>query len=115
MNRLLALTVFLLGVATPAVAAHGPAPRDTVVLRVGDTLTVEDAPIGCQVVERKGRPSVDCRRAGQLAGTYMTAFDARRARVARFRSDDTARVVFTARHRGAARRCDHGGEVGRGR
>jgi hypothetical protein len=113
MTRFLLVAVVLLGVATIAMAlrsspsAHADA-ADSVVMRVGDTMQVEGAKIGCQVAKRDGRPVVDCRRAGKLEGTFTALFDERRVRVARFRSSDTARVVFTAKHRGQARKCKGG-------
>jgi hypothetical protein len=85
--------------------AHGDSAQ-TVVLGVGDVMEVEGAEIGCKVVRRDGRLVIDCRRAGSLAGTYGTLFDERRVRVARFKSSDTAKVVFKAKHRGSAKRCD---------
>jgi hypothetical protein len=48
---------------------------------------------------------MDCRRAGALKGTYGTLLSARRARVVQYRSNTVAKVVFTATHRGGARRC----------
>jgi hypothetical protein len=118
MTRLLLAAVVLLAFATIALALRSGSSaradaRQTVVLNVGDSMKVEGAPIGCQVAERDGRAVVDCRRAGRLKGTYMTLFDERRIRVARFRSSDTAKVVFTAKHRGRARRCDDGGKATR--
>jgi hypothetical protein len=102
--------VVLAGLAALTLAVRdGRAAGPTVVLKVGDTMQVEGVPIGCKVAERGGRAVLDCRRGGRLAGTYGTLLDDRRARVARFRSSDTAEVVFTARHRGKARRCDERG------
>jgi hypothetical protein len=113
MTRLLIAAAFLLGVATGMLALRGTGSAsadqgNAIVMRVGDTMQVEGAPIGCQVDRRDGRPVVDCRRAGKLAGTYGTFFDERRVRVARFQSSDTATVEFTAKHRGRSRRCDRG-------
>lgn len=110
MTRIVLVSVVLVAFSALALALRGGAlasadAPQAVVLRVGDTMTVENADIGCQVVERDGRPVIDCRRAGRHKGTYMTLFDDRRVRVARFRSQDTAKVVFTAKHRGKARRC----------
>jgi hypothetical protein len=102
----LALTVVWLSLRGEG-AARGDA-KQTVVMRVGDVMEVEGAPIGCQVARRSGRAVIDCRRGGRLAGTYGTLFDERRVRVTRFRSSDTAKVVFKAKHRGRARRCDSG-------
>jgi hypothetical protein len=82
-----------------------PGVPQQVVLRVGDTLRVEGAPMGCQVTERGGRPVMECRRDGSLAGTYGTFVTDRSVRVARFRSSGTARVIFTARHGGGWRAC----------
>ena len=112
MTRLLALTTLAMGLALAVLALQeGPARGDaaeTVVLGVGDVMEVEGAPIGCRVARRDGRAVIDCRRAGKLAGTYGTLFDSRRVRVTRFKSSDTAKVVFKAKHRGSARRCDDG-------
>jgi hypothetical protein len=83
--------------------AADPAPT---VLKVGDRVTVEGEPLGCRVARQDGRVVVDCRRGGQLAGTYGTMIDARKAQVVRYRSDAVAKVVFTATHRGGARRCE---------
>jgi hypothetical protein len=115
MTRLALLAVVLAGAAILALGLRPGAPAradgPTVVMRVGDTMQVEGAPIGCQVVKRGDRAVLDCRRGGRLAGTYGTLLDERRARVARFRSSDTAEVVFTARHRGKARRCEERGRT----
>jgi hypothetical protein len=90
--------------ALGARAQTGPAPT-TVTVQVGDAMVVKDAAIGCQVVQRSGRPMIDCRRAGRLRGTYATLLTDRRAEIARFRSDRAAKVIFTARHHGGAHRC----------
>ena len=114
MTRFLLLSILVLALAVAGLALRGEGSARgsgaaSVVLRVGDTMKVEGAPIGCQVTQRSGRVVVDCRRAGRLAGTYGTLLDERRVRVARFRSSDTAKVVFKARHRGEARRCHDSG------
>jgi hypothetical protein len=111
MTRYLLLSIVVLALVMLGLALRGEGSArgdsvTSVVLRVGDTMTVEGAPIGCQVTRRNGRVVIDCRRAGRLAGTYATLLDERHVRVARFRSSDTAKVVFKARHRGKARRCD---------
>jgi hypothetical protein len=113
MTRSLALSTIVLGAAVlgPALGGEGAARGDSaaaVVLGVGDTMKVDGAPIGCQVTRRSGDIVIDCRRAGRLAGTYGTLFDEHRVRVARFRSSASAKVVFKARHRGEAHRCDGG-------
>jgi hypothetical protein len=109
MSRILArATLALLVVAALGLrgdgAASGDAPR-TVVLGVGDVMQVDGVPIGCQVNQRDERIVVECRRDGRLKGTYVSIFDTRHVRVARFRSRDEAAIVFEARHRGRARMC----------
>jgi hypothetical protein len=111
MTRLLLVLTVVLGLAVLGLVLRGGAPArgdaaSTVVMKVGDVMEVEGAPIGCQVSRRDGRVVIDCRRAGRLAGTYGTLFDERRVRVTRFRSSDTAKVVFKAKHKGRAHRCD---------
>jgi hypothetical protein len=103
----LALTAFGLSLRGEG-SARGAAGQ-TVVMQVGDVMEVDGAPIGCKVTRRRERIMIDCRRAGRLAGTYGTLFDERRVRVTRFRSSDTAKVVFKAKHRGRAHRCDETG------
>lgn len=109
MTRLLLLTTVALAIGLVALALRGGAAQGdtarTVVLGVGDVMEVDGAPIGCQVTRRDGRVVIDCRRAGQLEGTYGTLLDERRVRVARFRSSDTAKVVFKAKHKGRPHRC----------
>jgi hypothetical protein len=112
MRRLLALTAAVL---TGAAATMAVAPRDgadaassaqqPVVLKVGDRVTVEGQPMGCRVARQDGQTVVDCRRAGQLAGTYGTMLSARKAMVVRYRSNTVAKVVYTATHGGGSRRC----------
>lgn len=83
-----------------------PAPAVTqAVLRVGDTIRVEGAAMGCQVTRRGGRPVIECRRDGRLSGTYGTFMSDRTLKVARFRSSRTAQTILTARHGGAWRAC----------
>jgi hypothetical protein len=107
--RLAASAVLLAGVgALPVLGgahAQGAPDRATVTLRAGDKMVVEGGSVGCQVIVRGGRPVVDCRRAGALRGTYGTLISERRAEIARFRSSRTAKVIFTAKHYGGARRC----------
>jgi hypothetical protein len=85
--------------------AAGRAGSDSTVLKVGDRVTIDGEPIGCRVARQGGHVVMDCRRGGELAGTYGTMLSARRARVVRFRDNSVAKVVFTAEHGGAARRC----------
>jgi hypothetical protein len=112
MRRLVATTsAALAGAAAMLVVA----PRDgagaadrapAVVLKVGDRVTIEGQPLGCRVARQGGHPVVDCRRGGQLAGTYGTVLSAHRAMVVRYRSNTVGKVVFTAPHGGGARRCE---------
>ena len=94
-------------VSTPVVPVPGvPVPAVTqAVLRVGDTIRVEGATMGCQVTRRGGRPVIECRRDGKLSGTYGTFMSDRTLKVARFRSSRTAQTILTARHGGAWRAC----------
>jgi hypothetical protein len=112
MRRLLATTAAVLAGATATLAL---APRDgadaagspqPIVLKVGDHVAVEGQPLGCRVARQDGRTVMDCRRGGELAGTYGTMLSARKAEVVRYRSDTVAKVVFTATHGGGARRCE---------
>jgi hypothetical protein len=75
------------------------------VLKVGDTMRVEDGSLGCQVTRRGGRTVIECRPAGALRGRYGTFLSDRTVSVARFRTRRTAQVVFTARHKGGWRAC----------
>jgi hypothetical protein len=95
------------GAAAPP-AAPAPAQPHQVVLRPGDTMRVEGAPLTCQVSLRAGRATVECRRTGGARGTYGTFLDARTATVARFHSSTTAQTVFRARHHGDWTACTTG-------
>ena len=95
-----------LPVPTPSVpGVPAPAAVPQTVLRVGDTLRVEGAAMGCQVTERGGRPVIECRRDGSLSGTYGTFMSDRTLTVARFRSSSTAQTILTARHGGGWKAC----------
>jgi hypothetical protein len=98
-TRVMAAALVILALAATTLAVRGAGDAS------GDTMEVEGAPVGCQVSRRDDRIALECRRAGKLKGTYVTIFDGRRVRVARFRSSDEAQVVFEARHRGRARMC----------
>ena len=110
-----ALTV-LLGAVLSAAGVFGlheldarAAGSETLVLALGDRARVEGGDVGCRVTRVAGarsRLQLDCRRAGPLRGTYGTFFDEERVLVVRFLDSRTARVVFRARHEGAAGRCD---------
>jgi hypothetical protein len=90
-------------VVDPAIAA--PGVPHLVTLRVGDTMVVEDAEVGCQIGLRNEQVVVECRRDGQVRGTYMTLIGKRGAKLARFRSADAAKVIVGARHGGGWRAC----------
>jgi hypothetical protein len=100
---LLAVGATVLGVSA-GTAAHAQDPA-TYVLKLGDTVRVEGAAVGCQAVRRGGDVVIDCRRGGPLAGSYGAFLGERRITVARFQANTTGRVVFSARHGGRARRC----------
>jgi hypothetical protein len=95
-----------LPVPVPTVTAvPTPPAAPQLVLKVGDTLRVEGAAMGCQVTRRGGRPTIECRRAGPLAGTYGTFMSDRKVIVARFRARRTAQTILTARHGGRWHAC----------
>jgi hypothetical protein len=101
-------SVLLGGVGTVAVVSHGSgnaAADSPIVLKLGDQVQVEGQPVGCRVARQNGAVVVDCRRAGALAGTYGTMLSSHKAMIVRFRSNTVGKVVFTATHRGGARRC----------
>lgn len=110
MRRTLAAlaTVLLAGVGAVAAVPHegaNAAADAPIVLKIGDQVQVEGQPVGCRVARQSGAVVVDCRRAGALAGTYGTMLSSRKAMIVRFRSNTVGKVVFTATHRGGARRC----------
>jgi hypothetical protein len=95
--------------ATAAVVPHDGANAATsspVVLKIGDRVSVEGQPVGCRVARQDGSVVMDCRRAGALAGSYGTMLSGRKATVVRYRSNNVAKVVYTAAHGGGARRCE---------
>jgi hypothetical protein len=91
--------------ALPAPAVPDPAVVPQTVLKIGDTIRVEGAAVGCQVTRRGGRPVLECRRDGSPSGTYGTFMSDRKVTVARFRSSRTAQTILTARHGGDWRAC----------
>jgi hypothetical protein len=86
-------------------ASVTPGVPHLVNLAVGDTIVVEEAGVGCQINLRNGQPAIECRRAGDVSGTYMTLITKHGAKLARFRSADAAKVIVGARHRGGWRAC----------
>lgn len=93
-----------LAISAPDRPAAAAAPAD-VVLKQGDRVRVDGEPLGCRVATKDASTVLDCRRGGELAGSYGTMLSTRKAMVVRFRSNQEAKVVFTARHRGSAHRC----------
>src|SRR5215218_7425983 len=91
------------------VALAGPkAESAPVLLDVGDRVQLVEGNVGCRVARPSAlerRAGLDCRRAGALRGTYGIFMGDRKVVVVRFVSARTAKVVFTANHAGAARRC----------
>src|SRR5436305_5372320 len=102
MKRLSALAFFavLLG-SVPAYtlgATSGSSSR-VITANVGDIVRVAGAgDVGCRVIHRNGFETLDCRRAGPLAGTYGTLFNKREVLVVRFKDAKTAKVVVEPRH-----------------
>jgi hypothetical protein len=88
----------------PLPPAQLPVPQQ-LLMRVGDTVRVEGVDIGCQVAQHDGEVMFECRRLTNVAGTYGTFIGNKRALVARFRSSETARVIFAAKQRGGWKAC----------
>lgn len=83
-------------------------------LQVGDVVRVSGVPIGCKVIRRTEQPAgrfLDCRRAGPLAGTYGAVVGSRRLMVVKFRSGQSAQVVFTATQGGDSKTCRQSGKA----
>jgi hypothetical protein len=99
-----AVSPLTFGTGASAQEPVSPAPQQFM-LRLGDTMQVQGAPLRCQVTSRTGRPTVECRRTGGLKGTYGMFFDSRKAVVARFHSATSAQTVFQARHHGDWTAC----------
>jgi hypothetical protein len=74
-------------------------------MRLGDAVRVEGVDVGCQVAQHDGEVMFECRRLTNVAGTYGTFIGNKRALVARFRSGETARVIFAAKQRGGWKAC----------
>ena len=77
-------------------------------VRPGDRIRVMGAPVGCRVVRLRefgGRVVVDCRRAGELEGTYGTLLTAREAVLVRFESGKTAKRVAVGVHELSSKQC----------
>jgi hypothetical protein len=108
---------FLLAVVTTAtvcalaIARTGndaQAASDEVRVSLGDTVQVDEAPVGCRVTRlaRYGnRVFLDCRRGGRLVGSYGTYFGEKDVLVVRFVGPRKAKTVLHARHEGEVTRC----------
>jgi hypothetical protein len=105
------VAAFIAGALTgPGGPAGAQVPGiEPLTLDLGDRVRVDGAGIGCRVTRLSqygGRTFLDCRRSGPLAGTYATLLGEREIAVIRFVKTRTAKVVFTARHRGGHLRCE---------
>ncbi|MFL6031136.1 MAG: hypothetical protein ACJ74D_14045 [Gaiellaceae bacterium] len=79
-----------------------------IVVRAGDEIRVLGAPVGCRVVHMRGfagRLVVDCRRTGNLRGTYGTLLSGREVGLVRFESDHTGKLLYRAAQYGSIRKC----------
>jgi hypothetical protein len=113
-KRLLLISVFVAAIAACGsfagnlAAGVAQTPNTVIEARLGDRISVVDAPIGCRVARLSqlgGRVAVDCRRAGPLRGTYGTLFTAREAALVQFESRRKAKRIAVATHEGEIRRC----------
>ena len=109
---LIAVVVSAMSLVAVATAVHEGDARassgEMLVLSPGDRFRLDEAPIGCRIARLPGhgrQAFVDCRRAGQLEGTYGTYFGKSKVVVVRYLDARTARVVYQARHEDAADRC----------
>jgi hypothetical protein len=109
-----ALVVAIVATATLSVLAitragsEARAASDVVRVSLGDTVRVDEAPVGCRVtrLSRYGnRVFLDCRRGGRLAGSYGTYFGEKEVLVVRFVGPRKAKTVLHARHEGEVARC----------
>jgi hypothetical protein len=71
----------------------------TVTIDVGDIIRVSGARIGCVVTRKAAKKVIDCRRAGELSGTYGTVISERNALVVRFEDTGRGKIVFSAKHK----------------
>jgi hypothetical protein len=67
-------------------------------LKLGDIAQVAGARIGCAVRRQDGYAALDCRRIGPLRGSYGAVLTGRKLQVVRFKSQKTAKIVFSAQH-----------------
>jgi hypothetical protein len=101
-GRSAALLLGACALITPAAAYawERQAPSGSVIpVAFGDVAKVSGAPIGCLVRRHDGQAALDCRRAGDLTGSYGTILTKTQVLVVRFESPKVAKIVFQARHR----------------
>jgi len=80
--------------------AGAEASSRSITLRVGDVARVAgSADVGCKARQHDGAATLDCRRAGPLAGTYGAMLNKHELLVVRFTNDNVAKVVFSGRHK----------------
>jgi hypothetical protein len=116
-GNVLAMTMCVLaGLAANAISQQpAPAPNlppltlsgapQQVILRLGDSVVVDGAPIGCAVTNRSGRVVIECGRTSKVAGSYMSILSSRTLKVARMRSADVGKTILTATHGAGWRAC----------
>jgi hypothetical protein len=112
MNRVLVLsasTVLLAAISGSMFAFRADAGRrpQAVTLRLGDVVRVAGtADVGCKVRTHDGAPTLDCRRAGPLTGTFGAMLNRNEVLVVRFESAKTAKIVFSGQQTtGTFARC----------
>jgi hypothetical protein len=102
MKRLHAVALVAVVACTiPAIvlAARSQTDGQVLTVNIGDVVRIAGAGnVGCKVVRHSGFKTLDCRRAGRLAGTYGTLFNKREVLLVRFLGAKTAKVVVEARH-----------------
>ena len=92
------VAAFALGLPAGAFAVSERGGGTTIPIALGDVVAVTNAPIGCIARMHNGERALDCRRAGQLRGTYGTMLTPTEVLVVRFESEHVAKIVFQARH-----------------
>jgi hypothetical protein len=103
------VTAIVCALAFARADTDAQAASDVVRLSVGDTAQVDGAPVGCRVTRLSrygGRVFLDCRRGGQLAGSYGTYFGEKDVLVVKFVGPRKAKTVLHARHEGEVDRCE---------
>lgn len=101
-------TATVCALAIARTGSDAQAASDEVRVSLGDTVQVDEAPVGCRVTRlaRYGnRVFLDCRRGGRLVGSYGTYFGEKDVLVVRFVGPRKAKTVLHARHEGEATKC----------